>query len=95
MPGKTNGKKTTQNGVNGSKEVEMKDDTKASKSGKGKKTKEGEEEMTVVVPPAKGSKLTAPPPTNGEDDIEMGDVDADDKKVEELVDPVTKTVAGE
>ena len=99
MPSKTphtNGTDPVENGVNGTKDIEMKDDAPAPlKSGKGKKVKEGEEEMTVVVPPSKASKLSAPPKDND------GDVDMDG--AEELngedagvpkVDPVVKTVAG-
>ncbi len=60
MPSKTphrngNGNKPVGNGVNGTRDVEMKDDAPAKKGGKGKKVKETEEEMTVVVPPSKGT----------------------------------------
>jgi len=51
MPSKTptsNGTGPKENGINGTRDVEMKDDAPVPvKSGKGKKAKEGEEEMSV------------------------------------------------
>ncbi len=100
MPSKTphtNGEKATENGINGTKDVEMKDDAPSTlKGGKGKKLKEGEEEMTVVVPPSKGNKLSAPPVKDTEGDFAMdGPVD---ETVEDAgavkVDPVAKAVSG-
>lgn len=65
MPSKmphTNGNEPTGHGANGTKDVEMKDDASSTlKGGKAKKTREGDDEMTVVVPPSKGSKLSATP----------------------------------
>src|ERR1700712_2429839 len=99
MPSKTphtNGTDPVENGVNGTKDVEMKDDAPAPlKGGKGKKAKEGEEEMTVVVPPSKGSKLPVTAHKDSEGDVAM---DGTEKvKAEDLavkVDPVAKAVAG-
>ncbi|KAK0113909.1 26S proteasome non-ATPase regulatory subunit [Cadophora gregata f. sp. sojae] len=75
MPSKTphtNGEKPVENGINGTKDIEMKDDAPAPlKGGKGKKLKEGDEEMTVVVPPSKGTKLSAPPPKDTDGDVAM------------------------
>ncbi|KAI9731069.1 MAG: 26S proteasome non-ATPase regulatory subunit [Claussenomyces sp. TS43310] len=98
MPGKTpytNGNDPVENGVNGTKDVEMKEDAPApAKGGKGKKVKEGEEEMTVVVPPSKGSKLSTPPPTDGENDVAMGDAHKSEEETAELkIDPVVQTMA--
>jgi 26S proteasome regulatory subunit N3 len=99
MPSKTphtNGTGPVENSVNGTKDVEMKDDAPTPlKCGKSKKAKEGEEEMTVVVPPPKGSKLSAPLPKDGDGDVDMG---GSEKAVEEdagavKIDPVTKTVS--
>jgi 26S proteasome regulatory subunit N3 len=100
MPSKTphtNGSDPVENGVNGTKDVEMKDDAPAPlKGGKGKKAKEGDEEMTVVVPPSKGSKLSTPPPKDTDGDVAMDGVeelngeDAGAVKV----DPVAKAVSG-
>ena len=100
MPSKTphtNGTDPVENGVNGTKDVEMKDDAPTPlKGGKGKKAKEGnEEEMTVVVPPSKGSKLSAPPPKDTEGDVAMdgSEVGAEDDGAVKI-DPVAKTVSG-
>lgn len=100
MPSKTphtNGTDPVENGINGTKDVEMKDDAPAPlKGGKGKKAKEGEEEMTVVVPPPKGSKLSATPSKDNDGDITMNgpvEEDAEDDRAVK-VDPVTKAVAG-
>ena len=100
MPSKTphtNGNEPIENGVNGANDVEMKDDAPSSlKGGKGKKVKEGEEEMTVVVPPSKGSKLSAPPPKDGDGDVAMDgetEVDGEDDGAVKI-DPVVKAVSG-
>lgn len=100
MPSKTphaNGTDPVENGVNGTKDVEMNDDAPAPlKGGKGKKAKEGhEEEMTVVVPPPKGSKLSGPPPKDTDGDVAM---DGSEERAEDdgavKTDPVAKTVSG-
>lgn len=75
----------------------MKDDAPAPlKGGKGKKVNEKEEEMTVVVPPSKGSKLSAPPPKDTDGDVAMDG--ADELNGEDAgavkVDPVAKAVSG-
>lgn len=95
MPGKTpngNGKEPVENGgYPGSKDIEMKDDS--SLKGKGKKSlkdKDGDEEMTVVVPPSK--KQSSQPPSNDAD----GDVNMDESEqdAEAKVDPVVQAVSG-
>lgn len=98
MPSKTphtNGNKPVENGINGTKDVEMKDDApNPLKGGKGKKVKEGEEEMTVVVPPSKGSKLSAPPKKDTDGDVAMdGEVEGEDDSAVK-VDPVTQAISG-
>jgi 26S proteasome regulatory subunit N3 len=100
MPSKTphtNGTDPVENGVNGNKEVEMKDEISASAKGaKGKKAKDGEEELTVVVPPPKGGKLSAPPSKDDDGDVTMeasGDA-ADGEGADSKVDPITKTILG-
>ena len=56
--------------------------------------KEGEEEMTVVVPPPKSSKL-APDGTNDQEDTAMEGVESDDKATEsEVIDEKAKAVTG-
>jgi 26S proteasome regulatory subunit N3 len=101
MPSKTdrtNGTDPVENGINGTKDVEMKEDAPAPiKGGKGKKVKDGsEEEMTVVVPPSKGSKLSALPPADGDGDVLMdgSETTGEDKPAEVEVDPVEKAVSG-
>lgn len=97
MPGKTphtNGDKAVDNRVNGTKDVEMKDDAPL-KTAKSKKVKEGDEEMTVVVPPSKASILSGggPHKKDLEGDVEM-EVDVNGaESEEEKVDPVLKAVA--
>ncbi|KAK0384592.1 hypothetical protein NLU13_8678 [Sarocladium strictum] len=88
MPGKTprnNGKEPLENGVKDSK------DSKKSKSKKA--AKDGDEEMTVVVPPSKATKQnSAQPPADGDGDVAMGDEEKNEDGSEE-VDPVAQTVA--
>lgn len=103
MPGKmphSNGKEPVENGgIRGSQDIEMKDKDDTLKT-KGKKTvKEGEDEMTVVVPPSKASKQSqsqspsAPPPNDADGDVAMDDSDkVDDGEVK--VDPVVQAVTG-
>jgi len=97
MPGKTpqrNGNEPVENGIRNTQDVEMTDE-KSSMKGKGKKgLKEGEDEMTVVVPPVKTTKQSsAPPPNDADGDVVMDASDkVDDGEVK--VDPVTQTVSG-
>jgi len=98
MPSKTphtNGNEPVENGVNGTKDVEMKDDAPSSlKGGKGKKSKDGEEEMTVVVPPSKASKLPPASSRDTEGDVSMeGDEQTAEDDGAVKVDPVTKAVS--
>ena len=84
MPGKTphsNGNEPVENGIRNNQDVE---DLK----GKGKKagTKDGDEEMTVVV---KTRPVKSPAPPDGDGDVAM-DEDTDEVKV----DPVVQTVSG-
>lgn len=94
MPGKTPDKEPVENGgYRGGKDIDMKDkDLKP----KGKKSikKEGEDEMTVVVPPSKTSKQSSvPPPNDAEGDVPMGDADKT-AEGEVKVDPVVQTING-
>lgn len=92
MPGKTpnsNGNEPIENGYRNDEDVDMKDSKSKSKKG----AKDGDEEMTVVVPPAKGSKQPSGVPTADNDgDVSMGEEGAEDGAVK--VDPVAQTVAG-
>ena len=96
-PPETNGTDPLENGVNGTEDAEMEDkhmnEANPSKSGK---DQDGDEEMTVVVPPSKNSKATNKPQRDGDGDVAM---DVDDKTSAEessvdVVDPRTKTIAG-
>lgn len=94
MPSKTpngNGKEPVENGgYPGSKDIEMKDDASSLK-GKGKKgAKDGDEEMTVVVPMSK-KQSSAPPPNDADGDVSMEDAEKDG---EAKVDPIAQTVSG-
>ncbi|KAG7112772.1 hypothetical protein HYQ45_017119 [Verticillium longisporum] len=94
MPGKTpnsNGNKPTQNGYRSTKDVDMKDAKSKNKKG----AKDGDEEMTVVVPPSKGTKQpsTLPPP-DADGDVAMGDEENADDAAAVKVDPVVQAVAG-
>lgn len=100
MPGKTphgNGKEPVENGgIRNSKDVEMKDEAalKGKKKTLGGAVKEGEDEVTVVVPP---SKAGAAGKKQGDDgDVAMADDDASADKDDEAVkvDPVVQTSAG-
>jgi len=99
MPGKTNGDKAVDNRINGTKDVEMKDEskqqpTKGKAAQQAKKLKESDEEMTVVVPSSKASKLAGTPQQDEDGDVQM-DVDAvNDATETEKVDPVAKAVGG-
>ena len=99
MPSKTphtNGNEPVENGINGTKDVEMKDDAPAPlKGGKGKKSKDGDEEMTVVVPPSKASKLSTAPSKDKDGDVAMdGEAETAEDDGAVKVDPVTKAVSG-
>ena len=83
-----------ENGVNGIEDVDMVDD--GPEKVKLGTAKHGEDEMTVVVPPPKSSKLAGDPGKDAEGDVAM---ETDEKpspegeKVEQI-DPKVKAVAG-
>ena len=98
MPSKTphgNGNEPVENGIRGgSQDIDMKDE-KSSLKGKGNQTlKDGDDEMTVVVPPSKASKPSSqPPPNDGDGDVVMDESDqAPEGEIK--VDPVVQTVSG-
>ena len=59
--------------------------------------KDGEDEMTVVLPLPKGSIISGESEKDKEGDIKMADGEADIKEeaIVDTVDPKVKTVAGE
>jgi 26S proteasome regulatory subunit N3 len=90
---KTNGAGPIENGVNGTEDVEMADE--ATDKSRSQQTKEGEEEMTVIVPPPNSSKLSAAPEMDGEGDIAMeGEQQTDAEEPVEVVDPKVKAIQG-
>lgn len=58
-----------------------------------KSGKQGEDEMTVVVPPPKNKQNSAQPPNDADGDIAMED-DTKAGEVEAQVDPVAQTISG-
>ena len=80
-----------ENGINGTEDVDMVDD--GPEKVKLGTNKEGEDEMTVVVPPPKSSKLSGEPSKDEEGDIAMENTDKGDSISVEL-DPKAKAVAG-
>ena len=93
-----NGTDPVENGVstNGTSDVEMKDDSSEppSKAKQGK-DKDGDE-MTVVVPPSKGPKLSGETAKDREGDVTMEGADEakDETPAEVKEDPVARAVSG-
>ena len=89
----TNGTEPIENGVNGSDDIDMVDDGPE----KVKVGKEGEDEMTVVVPPSKGSKLSGEPSKADEGDVNMDTAEAADAAAPDTnkIDPRAKAITGE
>lgn len=91
----TNGNGPIENGVNGTEDVDMADDSAvAVKVGTGK---DGEDEMVLVVPPPKSSKLSGEPGKDGEGDVAMENTEhAETGQPEsEKIDPKIKAVSGQ
>ncbi|KAL2045747.1 hypothetical protein N7G274_002178 [Stereocaulon virgatum] len=86
----TNGTEPIENGVNGSDDIDMIDDGPE----KVKVSKDGEDEMTVVVPPPKGSKLSREPAKDDEGDVAMKNTESAETTGPEAnpVDPKLKAV---
>ncbi|KAL4894231.1 proteasome regulatory subunit C-terminal-domain-containing protein [Aspergillus ambiguus] len=90
---KANGSEPTENGVNGSEDVEMREDSAGAPTSSytASKDRKGDEKMTVVVPPSKGSRLSADKGQDQEGDVAMEGAEGDEKKEPE-VDPKVKAV---
>lgn len=87
----TNGSKSTENGVNGSEDVEMGEDTAGAptSSSNTSKDRKSNEKMTVVVPPTKGSRSSG----KDKEDVTMEGVeDGDVENTEPEVDPATMAI---
>ena len=79
-----------EHGVNGTEDIDMVDDGPEKVKVNGV---DGDEEMTVVVPPPNSSKLAGEPSKDAEGDVTMDDTDAAEREVP--IDPKVKAVAGE
>ncbi|CAF9937802.1 MAG: 26S proteasome non-ATPase regulatory subunit [Heterodermia speciosa] len=87
-----NGTEPVENGVNGADDVEMGDD--GSEQVRIGNTKDGDEEMTVVVPPPKSSKLNGKTGEDSEGDTAMGTSDeALDDESAQKIHPKAKALA--
>lgn len=85
MPGKTpNGKEPVESESRKNQDVDMKDES--ARKTKGKKLKEGDEEMTVVVPPSKSKQSS--PSGNADEDVDMDDSAKADDNGDVKSDPV-------
>ena len=87
---KINGSPPIENGVNGVEDVDM----EGSGPDKGKPQKDGDDEMTVVVPPPNSTKLSADPEKDNEGDLFMDDAQKKEEHAEEAVDPQTQALTG-
>ena len=91
---KTNGTEPVENGVNGAEDIEMADEaTDKTKSGP---SKDDSDEMTVVVPPPKSSKLAGEPGKDNEGDIAMENTESSGSgnMVAGVADPKLKAITG-
>ena len=92
-----NGSKPTENGVNGSEDVEMGEDTAGAPTSSinTRKDRNGDEKMTVVVPPAKGSRSSNNAGQDKDEDVTMeGAEEGDAQKTEPEIDPTAKAIQG-
>ena len=89
----TNGTEPIENGINGTDDIDMVDDGPE----KVKIGNEAEDEMTVVVPPPKSSKLSGEPGKDDEGDIAMDNIEGAETTGPEAnqVDPKVKAVTGQ
>ncbi|EAW09204.1 proteasome regulatory particle lid subunit RPN3 [Aspergillus clavatus NRRL 1] len=79
------------NGVNGSEDIEMEEDTAGgpTSSSNTSKNRKGDEKMTVVVPPSKGSRLSGDKGQDQQGDVAM---EGAENEAEPEVDPKVKAV---
>lgn len=89
-----NGSDPVENGVNGSEDIEMGEDSAGgpTSSFNASKDRQGDEKMTVVVPPTKGSRL--PGDQGKEGDVPMEGAEDETQKSEAEVDPKAKAIQG-
>ncbi|RHZ57620.1 proteasome regulatory particle lid subunit RPN3 [Aspergillus thermomutatus] len=82
------------NGVNGSEDIEMGEDTAGgpTSSFNTSKDRKGDKKMTVVVPPSKGSRLSGEKGQDQEEDDVMEAAETESQKPESEVDPKVKAI---
>jgi 26S proteasome regulatory subunit N3 len=94
-----NGSDPVENGVNGIEDVEMEEDSATVAtplSGKPNTDRDGDEKITVVVPPSKGARLSGDQSQDKEGDVNMDGVNEESTKQAEVeVDPKVKAMQGE
>lgn len=92
----TNGTEPIENGVNGADDVEMGDDpSKSTEKAKAVRDKDGDESMTVVVPPPKSSKSVAEAGGDQEGDTAMDVVEQSNTETpDDRIDPKAKAIQG-
>ncbi len=90
----TNGADSTKNGMNGSEDVEMEEDTAGgpTSSFNANKDRKGDQKMTVVVPPTKGSRVSGDKGQDQEGDMSMEGTEGEEPVSE--IDPRTKAIQG-
>lgn len=90
----TNGADSTKNGMNGSEDVEMEEDTAGgpTSSFNANKDRKGDQKMTVVVPPTKGSRVSGDKGQDQEGDMAMEGTEGEEPVSE--IDPRTKAIQG-
>lgn len=90
----TNGTEPVENGVNGSKDVNMSDD--GEDHAKPSINIDGDDDMTVVVPPPKGTKLFGEPVLDPTGDVPMEGAEVDDSEIAETekIDTKAKALTG-
>ncbi|KAL3466805.1 isoprenoid synthase domain-containing protein [Aspergillus heterothallicus] len=88
----TNGTDPTKNSLNSSDDVEMEEDTAGgpTSSFNASKGRKGDQKMTVVVPPIKGSRKPGDKGQDQEGDVAMEGVE--DKEPESEIDPTAKAI---
>ncbi|KAL4866653.1 hypothetical protein BDV12DRAFT_187296 [Aspergillus spectabilis] len=88
----TNGADPTKNGVNGTEDVEMGEDTAGgpTSSSNTSKDRKGDQKMTVVVPPTKGSRVSGDKSKDQEGDVAMEGAEGEEPESE--IDPKAKAI---
>lgn len=91
-----NGSDPVENGVNGSEDIEMGEDTAGAptSSFNASRDRKGDEKMTVVVPPTKGSRLPGDQGKDGDVAMEGAEDEDAQKSDAEVVDPKAKAIQG-